>query len=97
LTRLEAEGEIFLSQTVTADETWVHHFEPQTKRQYMEWHNPQAPQKKKFKTFPSGGKVVITVFWDCEGVILVDAMPRGETINSDAHISMLTEHRKHFK
>jgi hypothetical protein len=48
----------------------------------MEWHHPQSPRKKKFKTAPSAGKVMVTVFWDCDGVILVDVMPRGVTINS---------------
>jgi hypothetical protein len=29
----------------------VHRFEPETKRQSMEWHNPQSPWKKTFKKF----------------------------------------------
>jgi len=29
---------------------------------------------------------MITAFWDCEGVILVGAMLRRETINSDTYI-----------
>jgi hypothetical protein len=45
----------------------------------------------------SAGKVMITVFWDCEGVILVGAMLRRETINSDTCIRTSTELRKHFK
>jgi histone-lysine N-methyltransferase SETMAR len=28
-------------------------------------------------------------FWDCDGVILVDVMPRGVTINSEAYINKL--------
>jgi histone-lysine N-methyltransferase SETMAR len=32
---------------------------------------------------------MITVFWDTDGVILVDVMARGETINSDAYIKTL--------
>jgi len=36
LASLEAEGETFLSQTVTADDTWVHHFAQETKAQSME-------------------------------------------------------------
>jgi hypothetical protein len=55
----------------------------------MEWHHPQSPRKKKFKTTPSAGKVMVTVFWDTDGVILVDVMARGETINSDAYIKTL--------
>jgi hypothetical protein len=35
LSRYEADGGIFLSQIVTGDETWIHHFEPETKRRSM--------------------------------------------------------------
>jgi hypothetical protein len=45
----------------------------------MEWHFPQSLQKKKLKNSSSAGKLMITVFWDCEGVIVVDAMLTGET------------------
>jgi hypothetical protein len=27
-----------------------------------------------------------TVFWDCEGVIIIDVLPRGQTINSDVYV-----------
>ena len=43
----DAEGEAFLSWIVTGAETWDHHYEPETKRQSMEWHHPQSPRKKK--------------------------------------------------
>jgi hypothetical protein len=35
------------------------------------WHHPVS-QKKKFKATLLAGKVMATVFWDAEGVILVD-------------------------
>jgi hypothetical protein len=31
LAHIEAEGEPFLSPVITADDTWVHHVEPETK------------------------------------------------------------------
>ena len=34
------------------------------------------------KPSPSAGKVMITVFWDSRGVLLLDFLPKGETINS---------------
>jgi hypothetical protein len=37
----------------------------------VDWHHP-ASQKKKFKATLSPGKVMATVFWDAEGVILLD-------------------------
>jgi hypothetical protein len=52
----------------------------------MEWHHPPSPRKKEFKTIPSAGMVMVTVFWDTDGVILVDVMARSETIISDAYI-----------
>jgi len=73
LSHYEVKGESFLSQTVTGDE-------PQTQRQSMEGHHPTSPQKMMFKAIPSVGKVMDIVFWDAEGVVLVDIMPCGQTI-----------------
>ena len=96
LERFDAEGGVFLSRIVTGDETWTHHYEPETKRQSMEWHHPQPPRKKKFKTSPAR-KLMITVFWDIDGVILVDVMARGETINSDAYIETLQKLKQRYR
>ena len=44
------EGEEFLRRIFTEDETLVHHYEPESKRQSMEWKHQDSPAKKKFKT-----------------------------------------------
>jgi hypothetical protein len=67
-----------LSTIVTGDDTWIHHFESETKRQSMEWHHTTFPRKKKFKAFLSASKIMATVFWDCEGVILIEVLHRGQ-------------------
>jgi hypothetical protein len=97
LERFDVEGEDFLPRIVIGDATWVHHFEQETKRQSLEWHHPQSPRKKKFKTAPSAGKVMVTVFWDCDEVLLVDVMPRGVTTDSEAYISTLKQLKKRFR
>jgi hypothetical protein len=84
--RYEAEGDDFLSTIVTDDETWIHHFEPETKRQSMEWHHTTSPRKKKFKTIPSASKIMVTIFCDPEGLILIDLLSRGQTINSGVYV-----------
>ena len=33
---------------------------------------PGSPRPKKFKTQPSAGKMMTTVFWDAKGVIMLD-------------------------
>ena len=37
----------FLERIVTGDETWVHHYDPDSKRQSMEWRHPSSPAQKK--------------------------------------------------
>lgn len=94
LLQYENEGEEFLYSIVTADETWVHHYEPETKRQSMEYHHKDSPAKKKFKALPSVGKIMATVFWDAEGVIHVEFLEPGTTINSERYIRTLKNLKK---
>ena len=63
----------FLLRLVTVDETWVHYYEPENKAQ---WVGPGSPRPKKFKTQPSAGKVMTTVFWEAKGVIMLDLLPK---------------------
>jgi len=47
----------FLTQNVaTGDKSWVHHYNPENKRQSIEYHHPGFPSVKKFKTVPSAKK-----------------------------------------
>ena len=55
----------------------------------MEWRHPTSPRTKKFKAQNSAGKIMASVFWDSQGVILVDFLPKGETINSEVYIETL--------
>jgi len=57
LASLEAEGETFLSQTVTADDSQDHHFAWETKAQPVEWHHPQAPQRTNSKNLHQGPRL----------------------------------------
>jgi hypothetical protein len=92
LARYKAEGDDIFPTIVTGDETWIHHFEPGTKRQSMEWHHTTS-RKKKFKAISSASKIMVTVFWDCEGVILIDVLLRGQMINSDDYVETLKKKR----
>ena len=47
--RFKTEGDNFLSCIITGDETWVYQYEPESKRQSMEWKHTDSPMKKKFK------------------------------------------------
>ena len=55
---------------------FFHYYEPENKAQSRQWVGPGSPRPKKFKTQPSAGKVMATVFWDAKGVIMLDFYPR---------------------
>jgi len=88
----EAEGDGFLGRTVTGDETWVHYSQPETKKANKEWRHTSSPKPKKFRTQPSAGKVMLTLFWDERGVILEHYMPRGNTVTSATYADLLKNH-----
>jgi hypothetical protein len=54
----------------------------------MAWKRPTSPVAKKFKSQPSAGKIMITLFCDMEGAILVHFTPKGETVNSQISICL---------
>ena len=66
----------FLLRLVTVGETLVHYFKPENKAQSRQWVGPWSLRSKKFKTQPSAGKVIATVFWDAKGVIILDFLPK---------------------
>jgi hypothetical protein len=52
-----AEGDYFLERIIMGEATWIHHYEPDSKHQNMEWKHPHSPAKKKFRTDPTSGKL----------------------------------------
>ncbi|UYV71450.1 hypothetical protein LAZ67_8003270 [Cordylochernes scorpioides] len=46
LKRYEEEGDHFLDQIVTGDESWCYHYDPSTKRASMEWKRGDSPRTK---------------------------------------------------
>lgn len=89
LQHFEQSGDDFLQRLVTVDETWLHHYDPETKQQSMQWRHSGSPRPKKFKTQRSAGKVMATVFWDSKGVLLPDYLPKGQTINAEYYSNLL--------
>jgi hypothetical protein len=49
----------------------------------MAWKSPTSPVAKKFRSQPSAGKIMLTLFWDKEGAILVRFTPKRETVKSE--------------
>jgi len=80
LSHLQAEPQTFLDRIVTQNETLVHHFDPETKRQSMMWKHVTSPTPQKFKVTASAGNVMVMLFWDSQGVIMTNYLSKGSTI-----------------
>ncbi|GFV38604.1 transposase [Trichonephila clavipes] len=81
------------------DETWPHHFTPESNRQSAEWTARDEPTPKRGKTQKSAGKVMASVFWDTQGIIFIDYLKKEKTINSDMERlkDEIAEKRPHLK
>ena len=73
------------------DETWVHHFQPETKQQSKQWKHLGYPPPKEAKTRMSTGKVIASIFWDAEGVLLVHYLDKGHTITGAYSADLLRQ------
>ena len=60
---------------MTQDEAWVLHFDPESKKQSMQWKHSGSPSPKKFKK-ASAGKVMASILWDNQGVRMVDYLDK---------------------
>ena len=78
---------------MTVDETWVHYCEPENKALESSVSRAGSPMPKKFKTQPSAGKVMATVFWDVKVIIMLDFLPRRTTVTGMYYANLLDQLR----
>ena len=83
----------FLSRLVTMDETWLYHYDPETKQRSVEWRHSGSPRPKKFRVQKSAGKFLpsIQFFGDQDGILHIDYLPKGQTINAQYYSSLLVQ------
>lgn len=94
----------FLRRYITVDETWIHHYTPESKIQSRQWVEAGSSAPTKAKVVASAGKVMATVFWDAHGIIFIDYLQKGKTITGLYYSALLDrldneikEKRPHLK
>jgi len=76
------------ARLLTMDETWLYHYDPETKQQLMEWGHSGSPRPKKFRVQKSAGKFLASIFLDQDDILLIDYLPKGQTINTEYYSSL---------
>ena len=79
----------FLRRYVTMNETWIHYYTPEIKRSSAEWTAAGESHPKRPKTQQWAGKVMASVFWDAHGILFIEYLKKGKTINIDYHMALL--------
>jgi hypothetical protein len=85
----------FYSHNITGGETCVSFVNVETKEQSRQWMHTHSPKKpKKFKQTFSARKLITAVFWDTEGILMVEFMQRGTATASEVYCE--TEKKTHI-
>ena len=79
---------------MTVDETPLSAYLPESKRESMEWtfSDEAAPRKMRAGT-SHRSCLMLTVFWDCRGILKVDFADKTVKINSNYYSTLITETR----
>ncbi|UYV71341.1 hypothetical protein LAZ67_8002688 [Cordylochernes scorpioides] len=76
-----------LQRVITGDEAWVYGYDKETKAQSSQWMLPHEPRPKRARQVRSNVKVLLTVFFDCRGVVHREFLPQGRTVNKEYYLS----------
>lgn len=89
LSQSEADPTNFLSRIVTGDESWVYHYDPLSQQEAKTWKKPGESTPTRPRQQRSTRKVMLTVFWDRDGILLTDYRTQENTINGQYYASLI--------
>ncbi|UYV64377.1 SARM1 [Cordylochernes scorpioides] len=84
----------FLQRVITGDEAWVYGYDVETKTQSSQWNLPHEPRPKKARQVRSNVEVLLTVFFDCRGVVHHEFLPQGRTVNTEYYLQVMRNLRE---
>lgn len=78
----------FLGQLITMDEIWIYWENDGSYHHKSWWGGGDVPNVEVRRTL-TPHKHLLSVFWDCKGVLLMDILPPGQTINAELYCQQL--------
>ena len=86
-----------LNLIITCDETWIFMYDLETKRQSMQWKSTSSPRPKKACMSHLKFKAMLIVFFDIQGILMIERVPSGQTVNQQYYTEVLTKLREHVR
>ncbi|UYV60554.1 CLCN3 [Cordylochernes scorpioides] len=84
-------------KVITGDETWVYGYDPETKRQSMEWKGKDEPRTKKSRLCKSKNKVLLVTFFHIKGIVHYEYLEEGQTINKESYLKIMRRVRESIR
>ncbi|UYV72614.1 hypothetical protein LAZ67_10000060 [Cordylochernes scorpioides] len=81
-------------RVITCDEAHVYGYDVETKAQSSQWKLPHEPRPKKARQVRSNVKVLLTVFFDCRGVVHHEFLPQGRMVNKEYYLQVMRNLRE---
>jgi len=91
---VEGEGLTFLDRIITTDETWLFHYDPESKQESSVWKTPGSPPPKKAQVQKSVGKHMFVFFMDRRGMLLQHRIPEGQTVTANYYSKVIIDTHK---
>ncbi|XP_043260410.1 uncharacterized protein LOC122401986 [Colletes gigas] len=87
----------FMKRIITGNETWVYEYDMQTSQQSSEHRlenerNPKKPRQSRSKI-----QAMLTVFFDYRGVVHLEFLPDGQTVNKEYYLSVMRRLRENIR
>ena len=83
----------FFDCIVIGDESWIHHYDPLSQLEAKIWKRLDEQTPTRLHQERSAGKIMMTIFWDEDGAMLTEYLPRGTTINGSCYASIIEQLR----
>ena len=78
-----------LKKFITGDESWVYDYDIEIKLQSSQLKRPEEPRLKKALQVRSNVKLLLTLFFDCNGVVHQELLIQGRTVNREDYLNVM--------
>jgi len=86
-----------LSRVITGDKIWCYDYDPESKQASSQWKTPRSPRPKKIRHVRSNVKTMLICFFDIQGIVHREFVPRGQTVNQEFYLGVLKQLRKRVR
>jgi len=84
----------FMSSEITCDESWVYGYDPETKKMFSQWKIASSPRPKEAWQVKSNVKNMLIEFFDIDGLVHHEYVPREQTVNKEFYKPVLQRLRE---